>query len=224
MSAILLTALSMFVASPLVVSARTLPTREQSSHYERAPRPFHDLTADVRTALRQEAKASRSADDRTSALVQLVLLYDEIKRDARRQTSPTLERLRMKVRARLVRVKNRLKKQLAIRSSAAQDRRPHARPNQPVPSQQAEELDTGVAGNAASQSELNGGGPVAADNGAALVELIERTIRRETWDVNGGPSTIVYYAPRYALVVRAPAEIHHRMGGLLQDLREANCR
>jgi hypothetical protein len=67
----------------------------------------------------------------------------------------------------------------------------------------------------------HGGGPIPADNGRDLVELIERTINPAFWDVVGGPGTIVYYAPLQCLVVRATAETHGKIGGVLGDLRAA---
>jgi hypothetical protein len=65
-----------------------------------------------------------------------------------------------------------------------------------------------------------GGGPLAADWGPDLVELIERTINPAFWDVAGGPGTIVYYRPLQCLVVRATSEVHGRVGGLVGDLRK----
>lgn len=67
--------------------------------------------------------------------------------------------------------------------------------------------------------DARGGRAQQADNGQALVELIQATISPASWDVNGGQSTIVYYAPRQALVVRAPAEVHSRTRRLLRDMR-----
>ncbi|MEX1224694.1 MAG: hypothetical protein WEA31_09125, partial [Pirellulales bacterium] len=49
------------------------------------------------------------------------------------------------------------------------------------------------------------GGPrnnQANDEGAELVELIEKTISPESWDVNGGSGTIVYWGNLKVLVVR----------------------
>ncbi|MBM3999581.1 MAG: hypothetical protein FJ297_08605 [Planctomycetes bacterium] len=46
-----------------------------------------------------------------------------------------------------------------------------------------------------------GGG--AGDYGRDLVNLIQRTIDPDYWDVHGGPGTIVYYQPLHCLVVRA---------------------
>lgn len=62
------------------------------------------------------------------------------------------------------------------------------------------------------------------DDGEALVELIQRTIHPDFWDVNGGPGTIIYYAPLHALVVRATDEIHGDVGGLARGLRAVDGR
>jgi hypothetical protein len=66
-----------------------------------------------------------------------------------------------------------------------------------------------------------GGAMGPPDYGPALVELIQRTIAPGFWDVNGGPGTIVYYAPLRALVVRATGEIHGNLRGALGGLRRA---
>jgi hypothetical protein len=60
----------------------------------------------------------------------------------------------------------------------------------------------------------------AADNGADLVQLIQTVIAPRTWDVNGGPSSIVYYRNLQALVVRAPSDVHSRVGNTLGQLRK----
>ena len=38
----------------------------------------------------------------------------------------------------------------------------------------------------------------AQANGEALVDLIEKTIAPESWDINGGPGSIVYYGNFHA--------------------------
>jgi hypothetical protein len=57
------------------------------------------------------------------------------------------------------------------------------------------------------------------DYGPELVELIQRTISPDTWDVNGGNGTVFYYAPLRVLVVRAPAAVHGQVGGVLGQAR-----
>ena len=59
------------------------------------------------------------------------------------------------------------------------------------------------------------------DTGDDLVELIQRVISPETWDVNGGPGSVYYYRPLRVLVINAPGEVHGRVGGVLNDLRAA---
>lgn len=65
------------------------------------------------------------------------------------------------------------------------------------------------------------GGGAIRDYGAALVDLITATISPDSWAVNGGASTIYYYAPLQALVVSAPTEVHPQVGGLLGAMRKA---
>ncbi len=81
------------------------------------------------------------------------------------------------------------------------------------------ELEQGSPGELAGS---RGGRAQQANNAQALVELIQTTISPASWDVNGGQSTIVYFAPRHALVVRAPAEVHSRTRRLLRDLRSSS--
>jgi hypothetical protein len=53
---------------------------------------------------------------------------------------------------------------------------------------------------------------VAARNAAMLIDLIKHTIEPASWDSAGGPGTIVYDAPRRALVIRQTAEFHGVLG------------
>lgn len=64
-----------------------------------------------------------------------------------------------------------------------------------------------------------GGPAVPGDWGPVLVDLIQRTIHPDFWDVQGGPGTIVYYAPLHCLVVRATAEVHGDVGVVIGGLR-----
>lgn len=63
-----------------------------------------------------------------------------------------------------------------------------------------------------------GGGGTAARAGQ-LIRLIQSTISPESWDVNGGTNSIQFYAPLNVLVVRAPGEVHHQIGGTLPNLK-----
>jgi hypothetical protein len=72
-----------------------------------------------------------------------------------------------------------------------------------------------------SQSGGAFGGGMARDHGQELIELIQRTIKPDHWDVAGGPGSMFYYRPLMALVVRATSEVHGNVGGLLGAMRRA---
>ena len=69
-----------------------------------------------------------------------------------------------------------------------------------------------------------GGGQqnAAADNGQALVDLIQNTISPKSWDANGGNCTIYYWQQQHAIVVRATGEIHDQISDALQQLDRAS--
>lgn len=52
-----------------------------------------------------------------------------------------------------------------------------------------------------------------------LIDLIQATVRPETWEANGGQGRIVYFANGHGLVVLAPEDVHDDLGGLLRQLR-----
>jgi hypothetical protein len=72
-------------------------------------------------------------------------------------------------------------------------------------------------------NQVGGGGAggleqAAQVNGDALVDLIQKTIAPESWDINGGPGSIVYYGNFRALVVRQSEEGHSDVSNLLKVL------
>ncbi len=75
-------------------------------------------------------------------------------------------------------------------------------------------------GSATSRSSAGGAAVPEQDRARQLIELIQRTICPDSWDVNGGRGTIYYYAPAHALVVRQRGEIHRELRGLLRQLRK----
>lgn len=69
-----------------------------------------------------------------------------------------------------------------------------------------------AADQASSHDRGAAGGAAIADNARQLIELIERTISPDSWEVNGGEGTIFYYSPLQVLVVRNTAEVHEGVG------------
>jgi hypothetical protein len=74
-----------------------------------------------------------------------------------------------------------------------------------------------AGGGSASGSALD---QQAEANGQALVELIQDTIAPNSWDIRGGPGSIVYFNPLRCLVVRQTGEGHDALGDLLGGVRK----
>ena len=133
---------------------------------------------------------------------------------------------------RLTRVKTDIKNRM-VRERKAAAKIVAAGQQQPVASASSSEQALALAAqlDAASQSAGGpaglfaqaggafGGGPVADDNGDELVDLITRVLSPDSWDVNGGPCSIVYYAQLKCLVVAAPDDGHHDLSNMLEQLR-----
>jgi hypothetical protein len=216
----------------VVVVALAAPGSDESM----ADKPLHRAPQELRNAIRDvmagEAQAKTPAA-RADAVRELCRLYGEV------LEHPTLiqeERLRLKalVWARLTKTKTELSNKIARDRKAAEiAQRKAARDQQvtPINSSQADQTAYALAGQmdlvtramggpaamVASSGGSFGGGP--ADLGTELVDLIQRTIAPATWDVNGGPGSIVYFQHLHALVVSATAEVHDDFGHVLENLR-----
>jgi hypothetical protein len=201
-------------------------------------RPFHEIEREIGEALKSEARAKEFAD-RAQSVCKLAKLHDEVRRDARRETSDTLAAFQTRLRGRLLKVKKELEREQSRQNPAkANQRQPDdallqattPQPSQAVTAALAMQLDWfgssqgGAAkllsDGAQSQAGARGGGTVP-DNGPALVDLIERTISPDHWDTNGGPGAIIYYQPLHVLVIRASGEVHGSVSRVLGGLRAA---
>jgi hypothetical protein len=194
-----------------------------------ATRPFHEINSHISDLFKDEAQAA-SAAARAAAIRELCGLHGQIVADNRYATSDKLKEYRARIWSRLKRIEGELKTQLA-RSQDEADRQSLASAAAlaaagPDAVAAADSLAASLS--LADQSQggpgallARGGGAVPGDHGRELVELIERTINPAFWDVQGGPGTIMYYAPLMCLVVRATSEVHGNVGGLIGDLRAA---
>lgn len=219
MSFIFLVGFSVLGQTPPVPDTAQAAVAQQPTTATSAARALRDINDDVREALRRESAAD-GADERVVAVLNLAALYNEIIQDDRLASSPSLEMSRRRLRGRLARVKKsieRLLTQLDDGQAAGKAGPPRGGGN--VDSEYAPV--TAAASNEGAAAKRRGGGAWPGDQGPALVDLIERTIAPDIWDVNGGQATIVYYEPLRALVVSAPLEVHERVIGLLGDLRDA---
>jgi hypothetical protein len=197
---------------------------------DRPGRRYHEIERDLTAALKREA-AAKDLVERGAAVRQLVAVYDELKHDPRTPTAPGLKEYAGKIRGRLVSVQKRLKQELARGQQAA--KRSSSELLDIVADRDQLELSNYVAAQVSlagyalggpaqvfdSAGGAFGGGAVNGDFGQDLVDLIERTISPNSWAVNGGVCTIVYYRPLMCLVVRATGDTHRDVGGLLDGLR-----
>jgi hypothetical protein len=130
---------------------------------------------------------------------------DQLTADPSFSRSPPLQEIHSEIVRRLVRIKNSL---------VSQQRR-----HRPESIEIKQEVLHQLNNAAAVRLNRRGQPAQAADYGPLLVALIQDTISPSSWDVHGGKSTIVYYRPALALVVRAPQSLHGNLGPLLGALR-----
>lgn len=201
-------------------------------------RRYHEISRDLSAALQRESIA-KDLEERSAAVQQLVVLFQELERDPRTPTSEALQEYRSKARGRLVSVQAELRRQMARQHKAKQGTRRSPTSAEILEQQVLAEEQRTLAQQLTMQVTLahyasggpgqifatagvgNGGGLVQADNGEALLELIETTIAPQSWAAQGGPGSIVYYRPLMCLVVRATGDTHRGVGGLLNALRQA---
>ena len=184
-----------------------------------AKRLAAEIDRDISAALKKEATA-KSLKERGKAVEQLCTLHHEITSDERFTTLEQMQSLRAKIWGRLTKVKTELKRQLA------KDGQPQLDDAQAEAAQYASSNLAGAMSLAdfatGSPSGFFGrGGASQTDvNAQQLIELIQRTISPDFWDVAGGPGAIFYYPQLQVLVIRATAEVHDDVGGLVGGLRE----
>jgi hypothetical protein len=184
-----------------------------------AKRLAAEIDRDISAALKKEATA-KSLKERGKAVEQLCTLHHEITSDERFTTLEQMQSLRAKIWGRLTKVKTELKRQLAKDGQPQLD---------DVQAEAAQYASSNLAGamsladfaTGSPSSFFGRGGASQTDvNAQQLIELIQRTISPDFWDVVGGPGTIFYYPQLQVLVIRATAEVHDDVGGLVGGLRE----
>lgn len=216
----------------LIVAISVMPHETGGTENE-PPRAYHQIQRDLRDVIRRHARAE-SPLEAAQIIQRMCTLYLEIKRDPRRASSPTLRGYQAKLWSKLKQIETDIERQLSQQQRGVTDPRPSVEERDSPGERLAWEASGSLAGTLSLVGSTLGGpgellahggsfGGAAApsDLGPALVELIQRTIAPEFWDVNGGPGTIVYFAPLRVLVVRATSEIHHRIGGAVGGLRRA---
>jgi hypothetical protein len=214
------------MASWIFVLAAAAAGGEQDSTGS-AQRGIHEFPLRISELLKQESQAKNNAT-RAAAACALCELHGQIVRDPRYATSDALKEYRGRLWSRLTKIKGELKQQLG-RNKATRSTLDDLAILEAADSASVSAADSLAESLAILDQTQGGPGQLLAFGGAAvrtdwgpeLVDLIERTINPSFWDVVGGPGTIVYYRPLQCLVVRATAEVHGNVGGVIGNLRRA---
>ncbi|MGD9724597.1 MAG: hypothetical protein AB7O59_25130 [Pirellulales bacterium] len=108
----------------------------------------------------------------------------------------------------------------AARAKAPAPGRQGARPANARARQRANARANG-AGQSGAQAagQANGTLPGETEGAQQLIDLIQESVAPETWDVRGGPGTMMYFAPKKVLVIRQTGDAHEQLQDLIRQLR-----
>ena len=73
--------------------------------------------------------------------------------------------------------------------------------------------------NSGGDSPLQRQNELAQVGGEQLVEVIQKTIRPDSWEENGGRGTIYYWNNHRVLIIRQTPQVHGEVGGVMRQLR-----
>jgi hypothetical protein len=175
------------------------------------------LRHETRELLTEEATLDDESPDKDAAISSLCDLYVILRSDPRYASSDMLQGDAAKIRRRLINISTRRENRLE-------------RDGIEKPAGLAEAVDQAIEASLDQQNDssysaddgdlANGfaGAPLGS-NPWQLVELIQRVIAPDLWDVHGGPGSIQYFAMRRVLVVRATTDVHEQIRDLLMALR-----
>ncbi len=205
-----------FLAGALLLAAES-PAQAGATQL----RPLAQIEREMSAALKQEASA-KPGGDRAAAIRSLCNLHASMVSDERHGTSDTLKTYRAKIWSRLTRVKQDLRRELAReQGKPAAGGDAEAQMRMPAASLASALALADFSSGAPTGLLARGGAAQTVSNAESLIELIERTIDPDFWDVNGGPGTIMYYPNLQCLVIRATSEVHGKIGGVVGGVRDA---
>jgi hypothetical protein len=203
-------------------------TEPPSSEAAEAPLPrLAEIDRAMWAAIRAEAAAETDAEQR-EAVRRMAEIYRQILTDPRFATSETLQSHRARLWSRMTRIKKDMQRRLQ------REKRLQNSDYSPEQQQAVEAATRSLSEHTALMGYTMGGPPyvllqsggamggaAVQDHAQELINLIQRTIKPDSWDTAGGPGSMFYYRPLMALVVSATAEVHGHVGGLLEALRRA---
>jgi hypothetical protein len=205
------------LGAPAASNSDSLQTKD--AEVKPAKRLAAEIDRDISAALKREANA-KSLQERGQAIEQLCMLHYEITSDERFTMLDQMQSLRAKIWGRLMKVKAELKRQLAKEGQPQLDDA-QAEAAQYASSYLAGAMSLADFASGSPSGFIPRGGASQTDvNAQQLIELIQKTISPDFWDVAGGPGTIFYFPQLQVLVIRATSEIHGQVGNAIGALRE----
>jgi hypothetical protein len=202
MSAIWIAALALMASPEAVADSGVNVSRAETSAVTKdCTTPTIPSIAQLRTKMssRLRAAAELARSDDQAAARQLLKLHDELIADAQLPLSDRTRYLGI-VRYRLAGLQKSISRSIAK-------------------SEPRSRSITSLASTSTARTSGAKGGAAVRDSGQELVDLIQTTIAPDSWDVNGGPGSIVYYQPLRVLVVRQTDRVHELLGGAVGGLR-----
>ncbi len=179
------------------------------------------LRHETRELLKEEASLRDESPGSDAAISSLCDLYVILRSDPRYPTSDMLRGDAAKIRRRLISISKRRENQLR-RQGVERPPELSSMVDQVIEDWRAEQGDVSIKtpGDRSDREVPSGlaGAPLGG-NSWELVELIQRVIAPDLWDVRGGPASAQYFAMRRVLVIRATTDVHEQIRDLLMALR-----
>lgn len=241
------------------VSSQSLPSgASKSREASESERPDSSsetkkrTSAEIQKALRSAERAMGSAgtdEEKTAGIIALCQLFVEISQHEDLTSNASLQRMSVRLRARLQGVEARTVDELArrkipepeemraqtqafrrTRGKAAAASAQHSFANHrkmDSGSSDSTSATSGITGPGSSQSgagsSQSGAGNAAPgglpDYGWTLVNLIRQTVRPEYWSTVGGPGKAIYFGHSRALVIHGSWRVQEEVADLLNALR-----
>jgi hypothetical protein len=205
-------------------------TTESSSVAEQkaapAPRTGRELETAARAALKKWAHP-KDAETGTAAR-EFLKLYEELRQDTGLAPKVRTD-LGRQVRLRLKNLATQITKALAKQSrekagpkSVAKGKEEAVMAQWGAGVNRGGMMGGGMMGGGMPGGAMQGGAPANDDYGPDLVDLIQKTVYKDIWDVNNGPATIHYWRQGRALIVTAPDEVHEALQDTVQQMERMN--
>lgn len=213
----------------VVISSEALDAQSRKSRADDKGRKFTEIKKDLESFSKAAIKAE-THEARLNSVLDLALLYFEIRTDVRYPMSDTLQGYGRRVNFRLNKVKKEIEKELA-----RQDKKETKKPVE-----QIEEFDEslmvaaiGVSDQMMLMSFTHGGphrvvdsvggyfGGIVQADPTELIELIQNVVHPDSWETNGGVGAIGYWSQSMVLVVRATTQVHEDLERFLNMIKYA---